>query len=58
MRDAAHDTDFRSSEKDFDAFAGVLTDKIIELDDTIPELPVKDVVSVVRVQLAFVFFLI
>ncbi|KAI9760581.1 MAG: hypothetical protein M4579_001550 [Chaenotheca gracillima] len=38
-----HDPDFRTSEKDFDSFVGVLTEKIIEKDETIPELPVKDI---------------
>jgi uncharacterized protein (TIGR02453 family) len=37
-----HDADFRQSEKDFDAFIGSLTEKVIEHDGTIPELPPKD----------------
>ncbi|KAI9809098.1 MAG: hypothetical protein M1825_002387 [Sarcosagium campestre] len=37
-----HDVDFRQSEKDFDSFVDELTQKLIEKDDTIPELPVKD----------------
>lgn len=37
-----HDADYRQSKKDFDAFVECLTEKIIEKDDTIPELPPKD----------------
>ncbi|KAI9828305.1 MAG: hypothetical protein M1832_002733 [Thelocarpon impressellum] len=40
-----HNADFRASEKDFDSFAGALTEKIVEHDETIPELPVKDIVG-------------
>lgn len=39
----AHDPDFRASEKDFDSFITVLSEKIVELDETIPELPTKDI---------------
>ncbi|KAI9811399.1 MAG: hypothetical protein M1826_003189 [Phylliscum demangeonii] len=38
-----NNTDFRTSEKDFESFAEALTEKIIEVDDTIPELPFKDI---------------
>ena len=37
-----HDADYRQSKKDFDDFVEVLTEKIIEKDGTIPELPPKD----------------
>ena len=37
-----HDADYRQSKKDFDSFVETLTEKIIEKDDTIPELPPKD----------------
>lgn len=40
-----HDPDFRQSEKDFQMFTERLTQKLIQADETIPELPVKDVVS-------------
>lgn len=40
----AHDPDFRQSWKDFENFLEILTEAIIEIDDTIPELPPKDVV--------------
>lgn len=40
-----HNVDFRTSEKDFDSFAEALTEKIIEIDETIPELPIKDIVG-------------
>lgn len=39
-----HDADYRQSKKDFDSFIESLTEKIIEQDDTIPELPAKDLV--------------
>lgn len=39
-----HDPDFRASEKDFKAFIEKLGERLVEIDDTIPELPVKDVV--------------
>jgi len=39
-----HDKDYRNSQKDFKTFVEKLTEKIIEKDDTIPELPVKDLV--------------
>ena len=42
--DTVHEVDFRTSEKDFDSFAGCLTEQIIDKDETIPELPVKDIV--------------
>ncbi|KMU90708.1 hypothetical protein CIHG_08668 [Coccidioides immitis H538.4] len=40
-----HDSDYRTSQKDWEAFVEKLTEKIIEKDSTIPELPVKDVVD-------------
>ena len=41
-----HDPDYRTSLKDFNSFVERLTEKVIEADETIPELPIKDVVSV------------
>jgi len=46
-----HDPDYRTSLKDFDSFLQALTEKIIELDETVPELPVKDIVSMIIVEL-------
>lgn len=40
-----NDADYRSSKNDWDTFVEALTEKIIEKDDTIPELPPKDLVS-------------
>ena len=40
----AHDADFRTSWKDFESFVEVLSEKIAEIDDTVPELPPKDLV--------------
>lgn len=37
-----HDADYRQSKKDFDSFVEALTEKIIEKDETVPELPPKD----------------
>ena len=39
-----HDADYRQSKKDFDSFVECLTEKVIEKDETIPELPPKDLV--------------
>ncbi|KAI1827015.1 hypothetical protein F4861DRAFT_464747 [Xylaria intraflava] len=39
-----HDPEYRRSLKDWSAFVEKLTDKIVEADETIPELPVKDVI--------------
>ncbi len=41
-----HDADFRQAERDWHSFVGALTEALTtEIDDSIPELPVKDVVS-------------
>ncbi|OJJ43108.1 hypothetical protein ASPZODRAFT_1218075 [Penicilliopsis zonata CBS 506.65] len=40
----AHDADYRAAKKDWETFVESLTEKIIEKDETIPELPAKDVV--------------
>ncbi|RJE19971.1 hypothetical protein PHISCL_07689 [Aspergillus sclerotialis] len=40
----AHDPDYRAAKKDWETFIESLTERIIEQDSTIPELPVKDVV--------------
>lgn len=40
-----HDPDYRIAQKDWASFVESLTQKIIEADETVPELPVKDVVS-------------
>ncbi|ODH49286.1 hypothetical protein GX48_04626 [Paracoccidioides brasiliensis] len=37
-----HDADFRTSKRDWDTFVESLTEKIMEKDSTIPELPAKD----------------
>ena len=37
-----HDADYRQSKKDFDSFVESLTEKVIVKDETIPELPPKD----------------
>ncbi|CAI6339284.1 unnamed protein product [Periconia digitata] len=40
----AHDADYRTSLQDFTSFLEKLTDRISEVDTTIPELPVKDII--------------
>jgi hypothetical protein len=40
-----HDPDFRQAEKDWFSFVEKLTERLVEIDDTVPELPVKDIVS-------------
>jgi len=42
-----HDPDFRQSWKDWESFVETLTEKISEIDETIPELPPKDLVRLV-----------
>jgi hypothetical protein len=39
-----HDADFRVAEKDWYSFVEKVTERLVEVDDSIPELPVKDVV--------------
>lgn len=39
-----HDPDFRQSWKDWESFVESLTERIAEIDETIPELPPKDLV--------------
>ncbi len=39
-----HDPDYRQSWKDWESFVEALTEKISEIDETIPELPAKDLV--------------
>ncbi|KAH9875014.1 hypothetical protein J1614_004502 [Plenodomus biglobosus] len=41
-----HDPDFRAAFRDFSTFIEKVSEKIIEADETIPELPVKDVANV------------
>ena len=41
----AHDPDFRAAKKDWETFVESLSEKIIDKDSTIPELPAKDLVS-------------
>jgi hypothetical protein len=40
-----HDPDYRAALQDFHTFTEKLSEKVVEADDLIPELPVKDVVS-------------
>jgi hypothetical protein len=42
---AVHDPDYRVALDDFTKFLEVLSEKVSEVDETIPELPVKDIVS-------------
>ncbi|KAH0564976.1 hypothetical protein GP486_001639 [Trichoglossum hirsutum] len=39
-----HDKDYRNAQRDFETYVERLTEKVIEKDDTIPELPMKDLV--------------
>lgn len=43
-----HDPDYRVAVQDFNDFIGKLTERIVDIDETIPELPVKDIVSINR----------
>jgi hypothetical protein len=40
-----HDPDYRAALQDFTTFTEKLSEKVTEVDELIPELPVKDVVS-------------
>lgn len=40
----AYDADYRTAWKDFESFVETLSEKIAEVDDTVPELPPKDLV--------------
>ena len=40
-----HDPDYRASLQDFTTFLEKLSERVSECDNTIPELPVKDIVS-------------
>jgi hypothetical protein len=42
---SVHDPDYRVAMQDFNTFIERVSEKIIEADELIPELPVKDVVS-------------
>ncbi|ORY12291.1 hypothetical protein BCR34DRAFT_563868 [Clohesyomyces aquaticus] len=39
-----HDLDYRAALQDFTTFLEKLTEKVIEADETVPELPVKDII--------------
>ena len=39
-----HDPEYRRSFKDWESFVSTLTERITEADETIPELPMKDVI--------------
>ncbi|KAK6822236.1 hypothetical protein RU639_006910 [Aspergillus parasiticus] len=49
----AHDPDYRASKKDWESFVASLTEKISEMDSTIPELPVKDLVFRIQRDIRF-----
>jgi hypothetical protein len=40
-----HDPDYRAALQDFNTFTEKVSEKVVEADELIPELPVKDVVS-------------
>jgi hypothetical protein len=40
-----HDLDYRASLQDFTTFLEQLSEKVSTIDETVPELPVKDLVS-------------
>lgn len=44
MHTSVHDPDYRQSWKDWESFVETLTEKISEIDETVPELPPKDLV--------------
>lgn len=57
----AHDPDYRAAKRDFETFVETLTSKIIDKDSTIPELPIKDLVSMqqkIKAEILFSSFLV
>ncbi len=44
FQNIVHDPEYRRSLKDWESFVETLTEKIIAADETIPELPLKDVI--------------
>lgn len=38
-----HDPDYRASWKDFETFLDAMTQGITTIDETVPELPLKDI---------------
>ena len=44
MNSTGHDPDFRQAERDWKTFVESMTQKLMDIDDTIPELPMKDIV--------------
>lgn len=44
---SVHDPDYRQSWRDWESFVETLTEKISVIDETVPELPPKDLVRVV-----------
>ncbi|PYH45383.1 DUF2461 domain-containing protein [Aspergillus saccharolyticus JOP 1030-1] len=49
----AHDADYRAAKKDWESFVETLTERIIDQDGTIPELPVKDLVFRIHRDIRF-----
>ena len=49
---AVNDGEFRRAQKDFAAFIEELSPLVAEKDFTIPELPAKDIVSLIRYHLS------
>jgi len=45
-----HDAEYRQSEKDWYSFVEKISERLMAVDDTIPELPVKDIVSLPSVD--------
>jgi uncharacterized protein (TIGR02453 family) len=49
----AHDADYRTAKRDWDTFVESLTERIIDQDSTIPELPAKDLVFRIHRDIRF-----
>ncbi|KAG2419001.1 hypothetical protein HFD88_002105 [Aspergillus terreus] len=49
----AHDADYRASKKDWETFVESFTEKVTEIDETVPELPVKDMVFRIHRDIRF-----
>jgi uncharacterized protein (DUF2461 family) len=49
-----NDAVFRQAEKDWFSFVEKLTERLTEIDETVPELPVKDVVCTTPIEVQLI----
>ncbi|PHH77855.1 hypothetical protein CDD80_125 [Ophiocordyceps camponoti-rufipedis] len=49
----AHDGEYRRALKDWNSFVACVTERVIAVDDTVPELPIKDIVFRIHRDIRF-----